>query len=315
MEPKEDANPKKRGLGRGLDALFEDEETRFALGRTGGGGADEDEAGSGAEGGGPKRTPLMLGIDQIEPWRGQPRGIFNEDSLEELAESIRAYGLLQPLLVRPRAGREGAYQIVAGERRWLAAQKAQLHEVPVVIRELSDLEALEIGLIENLQREDLRPIEEADAYKKLMEQHGHTQEQLAAALGKSRSHIANMLRLLSLPSMVQAYLDAGEISAGHARALIGSKNAETLLKQVVNKGLSVRQTEALAAEDKHWPLASDHRPREGKDPDTLSLEKDMTDALGMRVTIESRAGTSGKVTIAFKSLDQLDEVIKRLLAR
>lgn len=295
----EGENPKKRGLGRGLDALFEDEEGVYPQ-------ADSE----GHTPPGQKR--MMLGVGQLEPWRGQPRGVFNEDSLKELADSIKAHGLLQPILVRPFEGHEDLYQIIAGERRWMAAQKAQLHEVPVIIRALSDIEAFEIALIENLQREALGPIDEALAYKKLIEEYGHTQAKLAKIVGKSRPHIANITRLLALPDIVQGYLEAGEITIGHARALIGSEKAEQLVKEIVKKGLSVRQTEQLVAEDKELPASADRKEKAEKDTDTQALEKEISNMLGMRVTIDSRNGKSGKLTVQFKSLDQLDDLLRRL---
>ena len=202
-----------------------------------------------------------------------------------------------------------------GERRWQAAQKAQLHEVPVIIKELDDATAFEIALIENLQREDLDPIDEAQGYQRLIEEYGHTQEQLGKALGKSRSHIANMIRLLALPDIVQDLLAGGDLSMGHARALITAKNPEALAREVVDKGLSVRQTEKLAAEDsgrsivKRKPNVKNPLP---KDTDTLALEKDMSNLLGMKVSIDSPDGKSGLLAVEFKSLDQLDNLLQRL---
>ena len=221
--------------------------------------------------------------------------------------------------MRALKDQSGRYEIIAGERRWRAAQKAQLHEVPTVVMDLTDEEALEIALVENLQREDLNPVDEAMGYKKLMNEFNHTQEKLAEVLGKSRSHVANMVRLLSLPDVVLAYLERGDLSMGHARALVTASKPESLAKEVVSKNLSVRETERLVAQAEGRPSKSKTSSSAApglktKDVDTLALEKDVSNALGMRVTIDSGDGKSGKVTIEFKSLDQLDEVIKKLSA-
>jgi ParB family transcriptional regulator, chromosome partitioning protein len=297
-------NPKSRGLGRGLNALFEDDE------------ADYPQVGPDSPIQGRART--MLGIDQLEPGKGQPRRIFKQASLDELAESIKKHGILQPLLVRELGDLTGRYEIIAGERRWRAAQKAQLHEVPVIVLTISDIEAFEIALIENLQREDLDPIDEAYGYQKLMNEYGYTQEKLAEQLGKSRSHIANMTRLLNLPFMVQNYLSDGKISIGHARALIpAGENAEQLARDIIAKSLSVRETEKLAAEA--TGRAPGARKSEGgksspkaKDVNTLALEKDLTDLLGMRVSIQERGEGAGEISVEYKSLDQLDDLCHRL---
>jgi len=300
-------DPKSRGLGRGLNALFEDEEDGFSQG--------------GAEGQGDSqltgRERQMLGVDQMRPGEGQPRRTFNDDSLQELAESIKQHGVLQPLLVREISEGDGMYEIIAGERRWRAAQKAQLHEVPVILLEISDAEAFEIALIENLQREDLDPIDEATGFQRLMDEYDYTQEKLAESLGKSRSHIANMARLLQLPSSVQAHLSAGKLSIGHARALITVDNAEKLAKEVISKGLSVRETENLVAQAQGRPQKSKKAGKAeeeplAKDVDTLALEKEVSNIIGMSVSIDSSDGKTGKVSIAFKTLDQLDDVLQRL---
>lgn len=299
MDEDDTLNIKKRGLGRGLNALFEDEEGVYP---------SVDEMGHT-----PGRKRDMVGIELIEPGMSQPRRSFDEKALQDLADSIKAHGLLQPLLVRADKHRDGHYEIIAGERRWRAAQLAQLHEVPVVVLELSDVEALEIALIENLQREDLNPIEEAMGYQKLLEDFGHTQEQLAKALGKSRSHIANMVRLLVLPPSVQGYLKDGKMSSGHARALITSDNPEALAQEVVEKGLNVRQTEALASDMAGKPPSKTvQKTKMPKDSDTLALEKELSDTLGMSVLIDTNDGVQGQVRIQFRDLDQLDEVIARL---
>jgi ParB family chromosome partitioning protein len=300
----EASNPKSRGLGRGLNALFEDEEGVYP----------QVEMGGQIQG----RKKDMIGIDQLEPGLGQPRTIFKEDALNELAESIRQHGVLQPLLVREHKDGSGRYEIIAGERRWRAAQKAQLHEVPVVVLSITDSEAFEIALIENLQREDLDPMDEAMGYQKLVDLHDYTQEKLAESLGKSRSHIANMMRLLQLPFMVQNHLSDGKISIGHARALITAENSEELVKEVIAKSLSVRDTEALVAESQGRPAKkgktsakSAEKPK--KDVDTLALEKDISNSIGMRVSIDSADGKAGAISVEFKSLDQLDDVIRRLM--
>lgn len=294
---------KLRGLGRGLNALFEDEESVYP------------QIGEGSMT--PGRQRQTAGTAQLRPGGAQPRRLFDEDALENLAQSIRQHGLLQPILVRaidqPEDG-AAIYEIIAGERRWRAAQKAQLHEVPIVVLDLTDLAALEIALIENLQREDLNPVEEARGYQRLMDQHGHTQEKLAETLGKSRPHIANTVRLLSLPEKVLKYLEDKKLSAGHARALITAKNPQALAEEVIAKGLSVRQTEALAAAESPQNHTRAQKAGKFKDVDTLALEKDLSNMLGMRVTIDSKAGgKKGALKIEYKSLDQLDTVIKRLL--
>lgn len=297
-------DPKSRGLGRGLNALFEDDEGVYP---------QVDPEG---EIQGRKRD--MVGIDQLEAGPGQPRTVFDSKALDELASSIKRHGVLQPLLVRENKDNSGNYEIIAGERRWRAAQRAQLHEVPVIVLTMTDLEAFEVALIENLQREDLDPIDEAMGYQRLMDLHDYTQEKLAEGLGKSRSHIANMMRLLQLPKSVQNLLSEGKISSGHARALVTAENAESLAKEVVAKGLSVRETEKLAAEAagrKAAPSAKGKKTEEEpyhKDVDTLALERELSNVIGMRVSIDSRDGKAGKLSIGFKSLDQLDEVIQRL---
>lgn len=299
MEEDDVLNPKKRGLGRGLNALFEDEEGVYPQ-------VD-------SEGHTPGRARDMIGVEFLEPGMSQPRKDFDEKSLRDLADSIKAHGLLQPILVRPDANRNDYYEIIAGERRWRAAQLAQLHEVPVIVLTLSDIEALEIALIENLQREDLNPIEEAQGYQKLLDDYGHTQEQLAKALGKSRSHIANTVRLLGLPDKIQGYLAEGKMSSGHARALITSDNPEELAQQVVSKGLNVRQTEALASDmSGKEPSKTVQKTKMPKDSDTLALEKELSDHLGMSVSIDTSDGVQGHVRIHFRSLDQLDEILSKL---
>lgn len=300
MNDEKSLNPKKRGLGRGLNALFEDEEGVYPQ-------ADPAGHTPGAE-------RVMLGLDQLEPGSYQPRRNFNNESLKELADSISVHGVLQPLVVRKKAGFDGTFEIIAGERRWRASQIAQLHEVPVIIKELSDEQALEIALIENLQREDLDPIDEARGYKQLIEEFGHTQEKAAAILGKSRSHVANMMRLLMLPSKVLEMLKDGKLTMGHARTLITADDPEALAKMIVEQGLSVRGAEKLAAE-----MAAGKVPKTGKkakvpkDVDTVALENEVSSALGMKVSIDTKGKKGGGVMkIQYSSLDQLDEVLQRL---
>jgi ParB family chromosome partitioning protein len=252
---------------------------------------------------------LRVQIEFLRPSPFQPRRAFAEDELEALAASLREHGVLQPLLVRPAPGAAG-YEIVAGERRWRAAQLAQLHEVPVVVRDLNDTEVLEVAIIENIQRADLNAIEEALGFRQLMTRFGHTQEKLAEALSKSRSHVANLMRLLSLPTDVQDMVRDGALSAGHARALIGSPKASELAAQVVAKGLSVREVERLmkAQESAKPPSAKAPKGAE-KDADTRALEGDLSANLKMPVRIEHGAGgESGELVIRYGSLDDLDKL-------
>lgn len=295
-------DPKYRGLGRGLNALFEDEEGVYP---------QIDAAGDT-----PRRAREMIGVEQLHPGKLQPRHVFDDESIGQLAESIQQHGLLQPLLVRVDPHMDNMYEIIAGERRWRASQKAQLHEVPVIVLDLDDVQALEIALIENLQREDLNPIDEALGYQKLMSDYGHTQEKLAEALGKSRSHIANMVRLLNLPGGVQTMVAESSLSMGHARALITAKDPQALAKQVVQQGLSVRDTEKLVAAASDKPKkaksgAGKVKPSQ-KDADTIALEQEVSNSIGMKVNIDSANGQSGKLSIEFKTLEQLDEILHRL---
>ncbi|MEL7211244.1 MAG: ParB/RepB/Spo0J family partition protein [Pseudomonadota bacterium] len=290
-------NEKSRGLGRGLSALMSD----VAL---------ETDA---REGTTPtRRADMSVPVEQITPNPDQPRRSFSDPELKELAASIRENGIIQPLIVRQTG--DAAFQIVAGERRWRAAQLAQLHEVPVVIRDLDDTQVLEFAIIENIQREDLNPLEEGAGYQQLMESFGHTQEKLAEAMGKSRSYIANLMRLLQLPDDVQDLLRSGQLSSGHARALITSENASELAKKVVRDGLSVRETERLAkapkADTKKGSTASS---KSEKDADTKALEGDLKAATGMKVDIAHDGVTNtGKLSITYASLEQLDEICRVL---
>jgi len=296
--------PRSRGLGRGLSALLGEGEAVDAA-------REMESAADGASRSlsGVRTIPIEL----IEPNPDQPRKTFNEAELSELAESIAEKGLIQPLLVRPMPGATERYQIVAGERRWRAAQKARLHEAPCVVRELTDRETLEIAIVENVQRSDLNAVEEARALRQLVESFGHTQEDVARALGKSRAHVANTLRLLALPSKVLDRLAAGEISAGHARAVATAPDPVALVDEIVAKGLSVRAAEALARKSsgRSERKGGAQPPRSEKDADTRALEADLAARLGLDVEIV-HAGERGEVRVRFETLEQLDEICRRL---
>jgi ParB family chromosome partitioning protein len=291
-----DGRKERRGLGRGLSALMADVMAHPA--------AESDTPAS-------TRADARLPIELLHPNPDQPRRSFPADALAELAESVRAKGVIQPLVVRRHPAIPGEYEIVAGERRWRAAQAAGLHEVPVVLRELSDTEVLEIAIIENVQRADLNPVEEASGYKMLMDRFGYTQDRLAAALSKSRSYIANAVRLLSLPDDVLVWLREGRLSAGHARALITSDDAVRLARDVISRGLSVRETERLATGAKRAKSRSQAVHPE-KDADTRVLEQDLSAALGMRVAIAHKNDQGGSVIISYRTLDQLDQLCQVL---
>ena len=278
-------------LGMGLSALLGQDETEFA----------ELDHGEGAR---------SVAVGHLHPGKYQPRHNFGDEQLRDLSESIREKGVLQPLLVRPHPQHDGEFEIIAGERRWRAAQMAQIHQVPVIVRDFDDKETLEVALVENLQRQDLSALEEADGYHRLMHEFSHTQEQLARALGKSRSHVANTLRLLTLPGDVKDLLEAGDLSAGHARCLVGVSGAVDLAKEVVRKGLNVRQTEQLvkaggAVSTK--PKAA----KPAKDSDTVALEHDLANMLGLKVKIQDKHGR-GQVVIHYETLEQLDSILARL---
>ena len=284
----------RRGLGRGLSALMADINITAPV-----------EAA-------PRRADMTLPVEKIIPNPNQPRREFTAIGLDDLAASIRQKGVIQPLIVRPIPGSD-TFEIVAGERRWRASQMAQLHDLPVIVRDLDDTEVLEIAIIENIQRADLNPVEEAMGFRQLMDRFGHTQEKLAEALSKSRSHIANLLRLLNLPEDVQALLREGHISAGHARALITSNDPSALARHVVDKGLSVRETEKLVkgtAERASRPRIS---KATDKDADTRALESDLSANLGMMVQIDHLAGgQSGVLSIRYASLEDLDNLCRAL---
>ncbi|RXD03251.1 ParB/RepB/Spo0J family partition protein [Sphingomonas sp. UV9] len=291
-----DGNKRGRpGLGRGLNALL---------------GEMARETPVSADGAAQQSSGVrMLPVSSLSPHPDQPRRHFDEAMLDELAASIASRGLIQPIVVRPH-GHD--YQIVAGERRWRAAQRARLHEVPVVVRDFDDAETLEIALIENIQREDLNAIEEAQAYQRLAGEYGHTQEVLAKIVHKSRSHVANLLRLLELPAQVQSQVVDGSLSMGHARALLGSPDVEALADQVVSRGLSVRETEKLAREAKPGRNRSG-KPAEPRIPDAdiAALERQLADLLGLQVRV-AHTETGGTLTLSYSTLDQLDMVCQRL---
>ncbi len=289
-------NQKKRGLGRGLSALMSDV---------------RDEA-MPRDGAAPKRADLRLPVEKLRANPDQPRRSFDREALEELAASIREKGIIQPLIVREKPVGSGRYEIVAGERRWRAAQMARLHDVPVLVRDLDDTEVLELAIIENVQRADLNPAEEAQGYRQLMDRFGHTQEKLAEALGKSRSHIANLLRLLTLPEAVLDMLREGHLSAGHARALVVVENPVALARRVVSEGLSVRETERLAKAPGTSPTRQTPSAP-AKDADTRSLEGELSANLGMKVAIAQKDG-AGTVSIRFDSFEELDDLCRYLSA-
>ena len=303
---------KKGGLGRGLDALFQDGEASHYDDFAAQISAADSVIGTESTVSTTKIQELAVG--DLVPGKYQPRTFFSDEKLQQLVESVKAHGVLQPLLVRPLD--DGSYEIVAGERRWRAAQQAQLHKLPVVIREMDDRDALEIALIENLQRQDLNPLEEAEGYKRLMDEFAYKQDDLAGQLGKSRSHIANMMRLLKLPETVANYVRKGDLSAGHARALLTADDIEGLAKTVIKQGLSVRETERRAQnKDVQKPKkATISKPRKKKSVDVIELENKMTSLLGLPFTIDvdEEDTAAGRVTINYETLDQLDELLEKL---
>ena len=289
-----DKKVKRKVLGRGLSALMADVNPVVD------GNKDEDNKGL-----------ITLSVDQIEPNPNQPRRTFSTDSLMDLSNSIIEKGIIQPLIVRAISKTPVKYQIVAGERRWRAAQMAKLHKIPVVVRSFSDVEVLEIAIIENIQRSDLSPIDEANGYQQLIDRFNHTQDKISRALGKSRSHIANLLRLLNLPNDVQTLLNSGALSIGHARALITRKDASLLAKEIIRKKLSVREVEKLVKIDFVEKQKSSFIKR--KDADTREIEANLKASIGMRVDINHNTLTeAGEVKIKYKSLDQLDFLINKL---
>lgn len=302
---------KTKGLGRGLSSLMGE----AALVEVAPNAAAKSEAGE----------VVRLPIVTLQPGKYQPRRHFDATALEELASSITKHGLMQPIMVRSLA--KNTYEIIAGERRWRAAKLAKLNEVPVIIREASDEQTLELALIENIQRSDLNPLEEAAGYQRLMDEFGYTQEKLVPIVGKSRSHIANLLRLLKLPEGIKRRIDSGELTMGHARALLMAKDPEALAQQIVEIGLSVRQAEDRAKgvvprelmDDAHddemlvsRPKQRPQRRTQEKSNDVLQLENMLADSLGLKVAIDTRSAQAGEVVISYDSLSQLDEILRRL---
>jgi ParB family chromosome partitioning protein len=279
-------------LGRGLAALIGDVGTESSAERPRG----------------QRRAPTT----SLRPNARNPRRTFSEDELDELTASLRERGMIQPIVARPVRGAPDAFEIIAGERRWRAAQRAGLHEVPVVIIEATDEESLQLAIIENVQRSDLNPLEEAEGYRALMEDYSHTQDDIAKMVGKSRSHVANTLRLLKLPPSIRGYIVKGKLDAGHARMLVGQPNAEKLAEEIVARGLNVRQVEEIARQESGRSGKPQSRKRSAeKNADTLALEKRLSDALGLVVSIDAR-GESGVVSIRYRNLEQLDDLAQRL---
>ena len=301
-----------RGLGKGLSALLSDSYS------TSMDKADKDRENVAPAG----HTQGTLPVEKLRSGKFQPRQHFADEQLEELSQSIQKNGIMQPIIVRPLSG--GNYEIIAGERRWRAAKMAGLGDVPVLIRDISDQTALELALVENIQRQDLSPLEEATGYQRLMDEFSYTQEELGTAVGKSRSHIANLLRLLDLPAPIQRFLEEGKLSVGHARTLLNVKGALELAEEIIRRGLNVRQTEKFIREAQQGP-----KPQNGKqsvnrggsgghssgnhtkDPDILALEETLSENLGLKVSIDDR-GQNGEITIVYSSLEQLDEILRRL---
>ena len=301
------ARKRPSGLGRGLNALFGDAAVESPVLASPGAARPAAPAAVGD-------SVQHIAVGTIRPLPGQPRRHFDEDAIAELAESIGARGLLQPIIVRRAPGGDG-YQLVAGERRWRAAQRAGLHQIPALVRDLDDAATYEIALVENIQRQDLNAIEEASAYRKLIEDFGHSQDALAKLVGKSRSHVANLMRLLDLPRGVQELVGDGSLAMGHARALIGAEDAEAIARKVVKDGLSVRAVEALVRAEKGGgrkaPL--EYKSMDGaRDPDIMAVERHLSELLGIGVAIHYGGGGKGALTLKFASLDQLDMICQRL---
>lgn len=302
--------PKSRGLGRGLSALLGDQEVAAAV------ASPPPATSSAPPPRAPSRAPMTLPTAHLRAGKYQPRTSF--ENIEVLVESVRQFGLLQPILVRPVAGESDSYEIIAGERRWRAAQKAQLHEVPVVIRSLDDLDTLQLALVENLQRSDLTAIDEAQGYRRLIDDFHQTQEDVARTMGKSRPHVANTLRLLDLPEPVRDMIRRDEISAGHGRALLAFPDPEAMARRVVAEKLNVRDLEHLATGERQKKAPADKKGaagRETKSADTRALEKRLEEALGLKVALSARGGEKTVLTLEIDDYDQLDTVVDRLTRR
>jgi ParB family chromosome partitioning protein len=303
---------KRNPLGRGLNALFgEDEATPY----TGGATPSTTEYATIAPSRGITRLPLSV----LSPGPFQPRKVFTDEAINELAASLKQHGMAQPMVVRPKPGVAGEYEIIAGERRWRAAQRVPMHEVPVVIQDIDDKTAMEIAIVENLQRVDLNPLEEAQAFQRLIDEYGYKHDQLATSLGKSRSHISNTLRLLQLPKAVQDKLLDGSLTMGHARALITADNPEAMLEQILKYNLSVRDTEKLASKKTQAKKGTPEKISKAvanvnvqKDADIKALETNLSQLLGLNVTIDVASTTKGTLKIEYQNLDQLDDVLRRL---
>ena len=281
-------NTSKKGLGRGLSSLMGEDAEADVVSKN-------------------NSSETKIALSKLKPSSIQPRRLFDKNSINELAESIKSKGLVQPILVRPSKNNSNEFEIIAGERRWRAAQIAQLHELPAVVKKLDDAEALEMAIIENVQRADLSPIEEAAGYKKLMDHYNHTQEELSSVVGKSRSHIANIIRLLNLPVSIQDMITEGIISSGHARAIMNSAFPEQLAKKIIDENLSVRQAEKLAKGSKNKTLKIKLKPT-----DTIDLERRMSQILGLDVIISDNGKRGGNIKIKYKTLDQLELVTNKL---
>lgn len=293
-----DQKGKSRGLGRGLSALMADVNHDIA--------PQETKQ--------PRRADMRVPIEQVRPNPEQPRRAFNEEALNDLAASIAEKGVIQPIIVRKHPTDSDIFEIVAGERRWRASQIAKQHDIPIIVRDYTDTEVLEVAIIENIQRADLNPIDEGAGYKQLMQKFGHTQEQLSTVLGKSRSHIANVMRLLNLPDSVRTYLVDGKLTAGHARALIGHEDAEKIAKVIIQKGLSVRDAEKLAKQglNREKPTKLQN-VSSAKDADTLQIEGELSAALKMKVVIDHKPNAEGgRLSVNYKNLDQLDDLLRAL---
>ncbi|MBX7145802.1 MAG: ParB/RepB/Spo0J family partition protein [Alphaproteobacteria bacterium] len=292
----------KKNLGRGLSALITSPSNESPL-------VENQES----------KSTSIVSIEKLMPGVSQPRTYFDEEELSSLAESIKHHGIIQPILVRPKKDKNGFYEIIAGERRWRAAQLAQLHQVPIILKDLNDNQALEWAIIENVQRQDLNPLEEAEAYRKLQDQFGHTQETIAKHVGKSRSHITNIIRLLNLPAEIRLMIKTGHLSFGHARALLNSKDPVPLAKEIIDKNLSVRQVEKIMSLTRTKPNSSPRRKKisiHSKDDETLELEKNISQFLGLRVSLDYNANIKGRepghITIYFSKPEQLNDIIKKL---
>ena len=311
-QPPKPPHQKSRGLGRGLSALLGDEEIAATVAAPP--PLPEYPSPEIANTYAPNRPPLTLPIGQLKPGKMQPRTSF--EGIETLVESVKEFGLLQPILVRPLRDAADSYEIIAGERRWRAAQRAQLHDVPVVIRSIGDMDALQIGLIENLQRADLTAIDEAQAYKRLMEEFTQTQDDVARTVGKSRPHVANTLRLLDLPSSVQEMIRLGQLSAGQGRALVGVPDPAAMAQRAVEEKLTVRELEKLGSEQKRGAGHKAGKPvAEPKSADTRALEKRIEEALGLKASLTARGGEKTALTLEISDYDQLDTVVERLTRR